>query len=102
MQSAKELLWPMLYVAARTNHTMRDVVRWVTTHDRPLFDGHGQLKKPGEVQPLLRRLETEAAATGAGGAGPPPGVGGTDPPPGVDAATGELTVVAAAGPEPNQ
>ena len=78
MQSSKELLWPLLYVAARSNGTMRDVVRWVTTHDRPLIDGKGQLQKLGEVAGRLRQLEEEAEAARA------------EPPAGVDADTGEL------------
>jgi len=56
MSSAKELLWPLLYVAARTKGTMRDVVRWVTTHDRPEKQPNGRLVREGEVAERLRGL----------------------------------------------
>jgi type IV secretory pathway TraG/TraD family ATPase VirD4 len=78
MQSAKELLWPLMYVAARTNGTMRDVVRWVTVHDRPIMDGKGNVTNEGDVAARLRQLENEAGATG------------TQPPEGVDPDTGEV------------
>jgi type IV secretion system protein VirD4 len=44
---AEQLLWPLLWVAAVSDHTMRDVVRWVLTQDCP---GPTDL---GEVGPLL-------------------------------------------------
>lgn len=44
---AEQLLWPLLWVAAISGHTMRDVVRWVLTQDRPT---PGDL---GEVGPIL-------------------------------------------------
>lgn len=72
MQSAKELLWPLMYVARRTNGTMRDVVRWVTMHDRPILDGKGNVTREGEVAARLRHLSDEAA--GRAGATPPAGV----------------------------
>ncbi|HJV09591.1 MAG TPA: type IV secretory system conjugative DNA transfer family protein, partial [Acidimicrobiales bacterium] len=78
MQSAKELLWPLLYVAARSNGTMRDVVRWVTTHDRPAVDKEGHIHSTGEVLGRLRQIEAEAEA-------------GTKPPAGVDPDTGEVS-----------
>ncbi len=78
MQSAKELLWPLLYVAARSNGTMRDVVRWVTTHDRPAVDKEGHVHSTGEVLGRLRQIETEAKAA-------------TKPPAGVDPDTGEVS-----------
>lgn len=82
MQSAKELLWPLLYVAAHTNGTMRDVVRWVTTHDRPQIDKEGHVVKSGEVLERLLQLRTEAKAI----------LDARDAPPaGVDADTGEVT-----------
>jgi len=63
MQSAKELLWPLLYVAARSDKTMRDVVRWVTIHDRPqpakTKDGADEVD-PGEVSALLAVLQAKA------------------------------------------
>lgn len=60
MASAKELLWPLLFVAARAELAMRDVVRWVTTHDRPIYDGDGALLRQGHVDATLRALEAEA------------------------------------------
>jgi type IV secretory pathway TraG/TraD family ATPase VirD4 len=81
MQSAKELLWPLLYVAARTNGSMRDVVRWVTTHDRPIIDGKGIVLREGQVAARLRQLEVEARAITDAAA----------PPTGVDPETGEVT-----------
>lgn len=85
MQSAKELLWPLLYVAARCDKSMSDVVRWVTTHDRPIRDGHGLVVKEGKVAAHLRELEVEAGGDTESEA---------EAPVAVDAATGE---VAAAG-----
>ncbi len=82
MQSAKELLWPLLYVAARTNGTMRDVVRWVTTHDRPVIDKNGHVQQAGQVLERLLQLRAEAAAIRDAQATPPAGV---------DADTGEVT-----------
>ena len=78
MQSAKELLWPLLYVAARSNGTMRDVVRWVTTHDRPAVDKEGHVHSTGDVLGRLRQIEAEAKAA-------------TKPPAGVDPDTGEVS-----------
>ncbi|HET9733513.1 MAG TPA: type IV secretory system conjugative DNA transfer family protein [Acidimicrobiales bacterium] len=57
MASAKELLWPLLHVAARTGATMRDVVRWVTTHDRPQKLPNGRLAREGEVAERLRQVK---------------------------------------------
>ncbi|HWI02522.1 MAG TPA: type IV secretory system conjugative DNA transfer family protein, partial [Acidimicrobiales bacterium] len=82
MQSAKELLWPLLYVAARTNGTMRDVVRWVTTHDRPVIDKNGHVQQAGQVLERLLQLRAEAAAIRDARAAPPAGV---------DPDTGEVT-----------
>jgi type IV secretion system protein VirD4 len=44
---AEQLLWPLLWVAAVSDHTMRDVVRWVLTQDCPTPTDLG------EVGPLL-------------------------------------------------
>ena len=85
MQSAKELLWPLLYVAARTNGSMRDVVRWVTTHDRPIIDGKGIVLREGQVAARLRQLEVEVKGITDAAA----------PPAGVDAETGEVSDAAA-------
>ena len=60
MQSAKELLWPLLYVAARAGVSMGDVVRWVTTHDRPLYAPDGTLLAEGEVSGWLTDLQEGA------------------------------------------
>ena len=43
----EQLLWPMLWVGAVSGCTMRDIVRWVLTQDRPTDAG------PGEIAPLL-------------------------------------------------
>jgi type IV secretion system protein VirD4 len=59
MQSAKELLWPLLFVAARAGQSMRDVVRWVTTQDRPIHDGDTCLVE-GEVSGWLSDLWEQA------------------------------------------
>ena len=59
MQSAKELLWPLLFVAARSGHSMRDVVRWVYTQDRPVHDADNRLAE-GEVSGWLTDLWDEA------------------------------------------
>ena len=57
MSSAKELLWPLLHVAARSGGSMRDVVRWVTTHDRPEKLPNGRLVREGEVAERLRGVK---------------------------------------------
>lgn len=44
---AEQLLWPLLWVGAVSGCTMRDIVRWVLTQDRPTEAG------PGEIAPLL-------------------------------------------------
>ena len=44
---AEQLLWPLLWVAAISEHTMRDVVRWVLTQDCPTASDIG------EVAPIL-------------------------------------------------
>ena len=44
---AEQVLWPLLWIAAASDATMRDVVRWVLTQDRPTT------ASPGEVAPLL-------------------------------------------------
>jgi type IV secretion system protein VirD4 len=44
---AEQLLWPLLWVAAISDHTMRDVVRWVLTQDCPTATD------VGEVAPIL-------------------------------------------------
>lgn len=49
MAAAKELLWPLFFVAARAGLSMRDVVRWVATQDRPAFGPDGEVVDPGEV-----------------------------------------------------
>ncbi|MBW3613913.1 MAG: type IV secretory system conjugative DNA transfer family protein [Actinobacteria bacterium] len=74
--SAKELLWPLFYVAACGGKTMRDVVRWVTTHDRPLYDRDGNLRHEGEVHAVLRQLDPAAARRARAGAPEAPGHGG--------------------------
>ena len=68
MESAQELLWPLFYLAARANGSMSDVVRWVTTHDRPLYGPDGSLRYEGEVHALLRHFDgtrTEAQESGS-------------------------------------
>jgi type IV secretion system protein VirD4 len=35
---ARQLLWPILYIAAISGASMTDVVRWILTQDRPLDD----------------------------------------------------------------
>lgn len=65
MQSAKELLWPLLFVAARTRQSMRDVVRWVMTQDRPACDGEhsmGDGEVSGWLAELWEKAESEDAA----------------------------------------
>ena len=62
MSAAKELLWPLLFVAAKTRGTMADVVRWVTTQDRPTFKQDGLIAREGEVAARIRQLE--AGVTG--------------------------------------
>lgn len=58
MSMAKELLWPCFFIAANTaDTTMRDVVRWVTTHDRPQVNAQGRVVKEGEIAGRLRLLE---------------------------------------------
>jgi type IV secretion system protein VirD4 len=59
MQSAKELLWPLLFVAARAELSMRDVVRWVATQDRPTRTADGR-NAEGEVQGWLGDLYEDA------------------------------------------
>jgi type IV secretion system protein VirD4 len=44
---AEQLLWPLLWVAAISEHSMRDVVRWVLTQDCPTATDIG------EVAPIL-------------------------------------------------
>lgn len=65
MEAATDLLWSLMFVAAGTGATMADVVRWVTTHDRPVYSGDGQLLRQGEVAEALGELS-------AGGGGPSP------------------------------
>lgn len=60
MKSAKELLWPMLYVAAASGGTMDDVVRWVLTQDRPSFDDKGNVRALGDVASRIGILEARA------------------------------------------
>lgn len=57
MSAAKELLWPLLFVAAKTNGNMADVVRWVTTQDRPTFKQDGLIAREGEVAARIRQIE---------------------------------------------
>ena len=57
MSAAKELLWPLLSVAAKTNGNMADVVRWVTTQDRPTFKQDGLIAREGEVAARIRQIE---------------------------------------------
>lgn len=40
---AEQLLWPLLWTAATSGSTMRDVLRWVLTQDRPGADGVGEV-----------------------------------------------------------
>lgn len=44
---AESLVWPLLWTAAHSNHSMRDVLRWVLMQDRPLQNA------PGEVAPIV-------------------------------------------------
>jgi len=62
MSAAKELLWPLLFVAARTNGNMADVVRWVTTQDRPTFKQDGLIAREGEVAARIRQIEAGETA----------------------------------------
>jgi len=65
MQSAKELLWPLLFVAARSEHSMRDVVRWVMTQDRPAREGDsnpGEGEVAGWLAELWEKADTDEAA----------------------------------------
>jgi len=59
MQAAKELLWPLLFTAARAGLSMADVVGWVMTQDRPRYVG-GQLVSAGEVSGWLEELWAKA------------------------------------------
>ena len=61
MDAATELLWPLFYVAANTGGTMGDVVRWVSTHDRPAFNRDGRLAREGEVTERLKELRAHTA-----------------------------------------
>ena len=63
MAAAKELLWPLLYLAARSGDAMADVVRWVTTHDRPIFSREGAVVREGEVAGRLRALRPDSDTT---------------------------------------
>ncbi|HUR23863.1 MAG TPA: type IV secretory system conjugative DNA transfer family protein [Acidimicrobiales bacterium] len=60
MNTSKELLWPLFFIAANTDGAMRDVVRWVTLHDRPIIGGNGRLVREGEVSERLRFLMDHA------------------------------------------
>jgi type IV secretion system protein VirD4 len=44
---AESLVWPLLWTAAHSSHSMRDVLRWILMQDRP------GLGKPGEVAPIV-------------------------------------------------
>jgi hypothetical protein len=68
--SAFGLLWAVFFVAARQQRSMADVVRRVTTHYHPIFDGHGRLVKPGELHAELCRLLAGHDATADGATGP--------------------------------
>ncbi|MGH9180665.1 MAG: type IV secretory system conjugative DNA transfer family protein, partial [Acidimicrobiales bacterium] len=57
METAGDLLWPLMFVASHTEATMADVVRWITTHDRPITNLDGALVHQGEVDQLLAELE---------------------------------------------
>jgi type IV secretion system protein VirD4 len=59
MDATKELLWPLFYVAANTGGSMADVVRWVSTHDRPVFNREGRLAREGEVTERLKELRAQ-------------------------------------------
>ena len=51
------LLWPLFLVAANSGKTMRDVVRWITTHDHMETDpDSGRVVVEGEVWVLCREL----------------------------------------------
>jgi type IV secretory pathway TraG/TraD family ATPase VirD4 len=66
MNAAYMLLWPLFFVARATDGSMRDVVRWVATHDRPAIDGlTGRIVDPGDVGSRLARLR-DACALAAG------------------------------------
>ncbi|MGH9014408.1 MAG: type IV secretory system conjugative DNA transfer family protein [Acidimicrobiia bacterium] len=47
LRLAEQLLWPLLWIAAVSECTMRDVVRWTMVQDRPTATS------PGEVAPLV-------------------------------------------------
>jgi type IV secretory pathway TraG/TraD family ATPase VirD4 len=64
---------------------MADVVRWVTTQDRPTFNANGQLAREGEITTRLRKLEAAEAA----GRGKEPVVEGRPVRPGGDPPTGQ-------------
>jgi type IV secretion system protein VirD4 len=67
MSAAKELLWPLLFVAAKANGNMADVVRWVTTQDRPTFKQDGLIAREGEVAARIRQIEAGDTAGPADG-----------------------------------
>lgn len=62
--SAYGLLWGTLLVANRSGKTMADVVHWITIHDRPRKDGHGNIARPGDLWPCLARLCGQEAVSG--------------------------------------
>lgn len=56
------LLWPLFLIARTTGATMRDVVRWVSTHDRPVIDQRTKkIVSPGLVYQRLGLLEDALA-----------------------------------------
>lgn len=62
--SAYGLLWGTFLVANRSGKTMADVVHWITTHDRPRKDGHGNIARPGELWPCLAKLCRQEPSSG--------------------------------------
>ena len=55
LRLAEQLLWPHLYLAARNGHTMREVVRWITTQE--------SLEDPDTELGALLRSELQAPDT---------------------------------------
>ncbi|MGH8982557.1 MAG: type IV secretory system conjugative DNA transfer family protein [Acidimicrobiia bacterium] len=56
---AEQLLWPLLWTAAVSGSTMRDVLRWVLTQDRPGIEGAGAGEVFDRLQAQLRHHAAE-------------------------------------------
>ncbi|MGH9224350.1 MAG: type IV secretory system conjugative DNA transfer family protein, partial [Acidimicrobiales bacterium] len=70
MEAGTNLLWPLLYVAAHMEEgSMADVVRWVTTHDRPRQDTNGKAVR-SEVAENIRTIEARIRTGSTGPDGP--------------------------------